>query len=400
MKQSGRRPVVADSNRADESIFAVEDSRGSAVRSSASARRPRPLDLAVDIVINNYNYGRFLRQAIDSALAQTHEQVKVIVVDDGSTDGSREILRSYDGRIDVVLKDNGGQASALNMGFGRSDGDIVIFLDSDDELRPEAAALVAAAFAADPDVAKVQYRMEVIDAESRPSGVIKPSGHLPVPAGDVREAELTFPFDLAWLATSANAFRSEGLQQILPIPEVEFAGCADWYLVHLTTLLGLVVSLEEIGGYYRVHGENRYELQTPTLDLRHVRQAVTYSAVTTRAIEQFAAKRGLRLPYPRILSISALSNRLISLRLEPELHPIAGDTPTQLMFDGARAALRRFDVSWPMKLLYIAWFIATAVAPRPVVKHLGEYMMFPQRREGLNRVLGGWNKRNHSPAAK
>ena len=400
MKPSGRRLAVAGSNRATENAFAQEALRNTSASAGNSARRPRPVDLSVDIVINNYNYGRFLCQAIDSALAQTHEQVKVIVVDDGSTDSSREILVTYEDRVDVVLKDNEGQASALNVGFGRSDGDIVIFLDSDDELRPEAAALAAAAFGADPNVVKVQYRMEVIDADSRPSGVIKPPEHLPIPAGDVREAELTFPFDLAWLATSANAFRAEGLRRILPIPENEFAGCADWYLVHLTPLLGSVVSLEEIGGYYRVHGGNHYELQTPTLDLRHVRQAVAYSTVTTRAIEQLAAKVGLRLPHRRILSVSALSNRLVSLRLEPELHPIAGDTVGRLMFDGARAAVRRFDVSWPMKLLYIAWFVMTGIAPRSVVKQLAEYLMFPQRREGLNRVLGGLNKWNDSPPAK
>ena len=149
--------------------------------------------------------------------------------------------------------------------------------------------------------------MEVIDASDRPTGVIKLSNHLPLPAGDVRRAELTFPFDLAWLATSANAFRTEALRRILPIPEQDFAGCPDWYLVHLISLLGSVVSLRDIAGYYRVHGGNHYELETPTLDLRHVRQAVNYSDVTTRAIERLAAILGLEVPHrSHSLGVSAL----------------------------------------------------------------------------------------------
>jgi len=88
-------------------------------------------DIRVDIVVDNFNYGRFLGEAIDSALAQTHPHVGVIVVDDGSTDESRNVLARYDDRIDVVLKENGGQASALNAGLARCSGDAVIFLDAD-----------------------------------------------------------------------------------------------------------------------------------------------------------------------------------------------------------------------------------------------------------------------------
>src|SRR5437879_7689558 len=94
-------------------------------------------DLA-SIIINNDNYDVFLREAVDSALNQTYLNTEVIVVDDGSTDRSREIIASYGDQIIPVLKGNGGQASAFNAGFAASRGEVVFFLDSDDILLPTA----------------------------------------------------------------------------------------------------------------------------------------------------------------------------------------------------------------------------------------------------------------------
>ena len=65
----------------------------------------------------------------------------------------------------------------------------------------------------------MQLRTEVIDADGQSDRRDQAAPHLPMPNGDVREAELAFPFDLVWMATSANAFRTEALRRILPIPE-------------------------------------------------------------------------------------------------------------------------------------------------------------------------------------
>jgi glycosyltransferase involved in cell wall biosynthesis len=67
----------------------------------------------VSVIINNYNYGRFLGEAIDSVLNQTYQRTETIVVDDGSTDNSREIIAGYGDRIIPVLKANGGQNSGF-----------------------------------------------------------------------------------------------------------------------------------------------------------------------------------------------------------------------------------------------------------------------------------------------
>ena len=84
--------------------------------------------MLVSVIVNNYNYGSYLSEAIDSALNQTYPNVEVIVVDDGSTDNSREIIAGYGNRIVSILKENGGQGTCFNAGFERSSGDVVVFL--------------------------------------------------------------------------------------------------------------------------------------------------------------------------------------------------------------------------------------------------------------------------------
>ncbi|MEL6937458.1 MAG: glycosyltransferase, partial [Cyanobacteria bacterium J06607_17] len=118
--------------------------------------------LKVSIVINNYNYERFLSEAIDSALEQTYQNVEVIVVDDGSMDGSRDIINRYGNAVIPIFQPNRKQGHAFNSGFTHSKGDIVIFLDADDYLKPEAAEKIVAAWK--PQIAKVHYRLDVVDA--------------------------------------------------------------------------------------------------------------------------------------------------------------------------------------------------------------------------------------------
>lgn len=344
--------------------------------------------LRVDTVITNHNYGRFLEAAIESALAQTRSGVRVIVVDDGSSDGSHEVLKRFEDRVEVVFKEHGGQASALNVGIGRCEGGVLLLLDADDILRPQVADRVADVFAADDDLVKVQFRMAVIDAEGQPTGVTKPSGHLLPPTGDARRAELAFPFDLTWLPGGGTAFRTAAVRDLLPIPETDYPRCgADWYLVHLGALSGSSAALDEVCAEYRIHGSNGYELDRHRLDLDHIRDTIVYAAATCRSLERRADAIGLRRPDP-ILSLSDLANRLISLKLAPGLHPVPGDTRIRLVIASMRAVRRRFDVSWPMKGIFFLWFAAEAAAPRPLAHRLGELFLFPERRRALNRLLG------------
>jgi hypothetical protein len=344
----------------------------------------------VSIIIDNFNYGRYLAMAIDSALAQTYPALEVIVVDDGSTDGSAEIIQGYGTRVRPVFKPNGGQASALNAGFAISRGEIVMFLDADDVLYPEAAARLARAFDA-PGTARAHCRMDVIDAEGGQTGAQKPAPHLPLLSGDLRREVLSFPDDLPWLPTSGNAFSAEALRQIFPIPEHTYRILADYYLSHVTPLFGHVAAVEPVSAGYRVHGANYYARDGGPLDLAQVRGTIEHWRETHLHILKFA--QGLALPArPRdasdLLSIAYVANRLVSLRLEPALHPVAGDSPTRLLGLGWRAAQRRFNASLTFKILFLGWLTAMAFVPRPLAHGLAILFIEPGARRGLNRWLG------------
>ena len=86
----------------------------------------------ITVIIGNYNYAHFLEQAIRSVLDQTYENVQLIVVDDGSTDHSRDIIHSFGDAVQAIFQENAGQGAAFNAGLALAQGDIICFLDSDD----------------------------------------------------------------------------------------------------------------------------------------------------------------------------------------------------------------------------------------------------------------------------
>jgi glycosyltransferase involved in cell wall biosynthesis len=107
----------------------------------------------VSVVIPTYNYGRFVTEAVDSVLAQTYPHVEVIVVDDGSTDDTRQRLEHYRGRVVYVCQDNQGLSAARNTGIRLARGPFVALLDADDVWHPRKLELQMDFLAAHPEVA-------------------------------------------------------------------------------------------------------------------------------------------------------------------------------------------------------------------------------------------------------
>jgi glycosyltransferase involved in cell wall biosynthesis len=124
--------------------------------------------MKVSIVTVSFNQARFLEETIRSVLEQDHPDIEYIVVDPGSTDGSREIIERYRDRIArIIYQPDSGAAEGLNNGFAQASGDIYAFINSDDLMAPDAVSRAAACFAADPQLDLVTGHARIVDAEGR-----------------------------------------------------------------------------------------------------------------------------------------------------------------------------------------------------------------------------------------
>jgi glycosyltransferase involved in cell wall biosynthesis len=152
--------------------------------SSSLSAAPR-----VTIVALCHNHAPFLREALDSILAQTYPHLEVWLVDDASTDGSQEILREYAAQNSawhlLLLSENVGNCRAFNKAFRQSRGEFVIDFATDDVLLPARVAQQVAQFgAAGPEVGVVYSNCELIDEASHPLG----QHHRPDGAGELKPA--------------------------------------------------------------------------------------------------------------------------------------------------------------------------------------------------------------------
>ncbi len=203
----------------------------------------------VTIAICNYNYERYLADAIDSALGQDYPGTQVLVVDDGSTDRSREIIGSYGSRIRAVLKPNGGQLSAYNRALEEVDSEYVILLDADDLLYSNTVTEVMRRFNSG-DYVKVQFRLDVISRDGSATGVTVPHTDAPTNCGTLLREGWLYPSPPA----SGNAYQTSALRKIFPIPEIsEGRYGADFFAIYGVALVGNVASIPHSLGAYRVH---------------------------------------------------------------------------------------------------------------------------------------------------
>lgn len=318
----------------------------------------------VSVVIPNYNYGCFLAEAIDSALGLDWPAVDVVVVDDGSTDNSREVIARYGSRIHAIFQENAGQCAACNAGFLASHGGIVIFLDSDDVLEPCLIRELAAVWRA--NVSKVQVQMRVIDAKGRPTGALFPQyQRLPTPE-EIRAWALgtaNYPTPPG----SGNAYSREFLKRIMPVQGRDRA--SDSYYIAAAPFLGDVLTVPKPLVRYRIHGRNdgamlQLEISKFHIELERARQRTEYA----RSIADSVGMSVHQCALYRSLATTAL--RVASLRLEPTAHPLPSDTAIKIISDAVRAQWVQQGWTLPSRLVLLAWCLAVFVSPRPVSARL------------------------------
>jgi glycosyltransferase involved in cell wall biosynthesis len=211
---------------------------------------------SVSVLITNYNYARFLPMAIDSVLAQTVSPLEILVVDDGSTDGSLQVLHEhYADHVRLIAKPNGGQASAFNVGFSHCRGDLVALLDADDVWEETKLQHVTAAFDRHPAAAMLRHELRF----DQPG-----AAHHGEPVLGLRDQvrRTTNPrrtlVDRAHAPTSALVFPRWVLDRLMPLPEAAFRICADGALYVRAPGLGEVIDLALPLADYRVHGSNNF----------------------------------------------------------------------------------------------------------------------------------------------
>jgi len=360
----------------------------------------------VSIIINNYNYGQFIGQAIDSALNQTSGSVEVIVVDDESSDHSREVIQAYGDRILPIFKQNGGQGSALNAGFQASQGDIIFFLDADDYFYPTTVEQVVAHW--DKTTVQCQYRLDIVDADGNFIEVY-PLPEIPFDSGEVWKL-LVSQGRYRTSVTTGTCFHRSALEQVMPIPEADFRISADGYLVAVVPFFGRVSSLDISLGARRVHGSNLWASQSIDQASR-LRKSLLHDLLRYQYIDQTAQKVGRvagwrdemerktvvspsisflypvtqKFEYPLEPDVSLrdhthLTNRIASFRLDRPQHPFPEDSGLNLAWHGFWTTWKRTRLPWKRKVIIGSWFWWVGLMPDGVAKSAIAWLLFNQSR--------------------
>jgi glycosyltransferase involved in cell wall biosynthesis len=215
--------------------------------------------LTLTILINNHNYGAYLRESIDSALEQTHPRIEIVVVDDGSTDESADVIRSYADRIVPVFQANGGQASAFNTGFAHATGDVICLLDADDVFEPQKAAEIMNAYREFGEIGWCYHPLalfgEVAEASVRPAGLRRSFAY------DFRSRLVQGCSPLSAPATSGLSFKRNLLETILPMPAT-IKITADNYIKFASFGLSKGYLIHEPLARQRIHSRNHHTLRS------------------------------------------------------------------------------------------------------------------------------------------
>jgi glycosyltransferase involved in cell wall biosynthesis len=334
----------------------------------------RPL---ATIVVVNYNYERFIAAAIDSALGQSYAPLEVIVVDDGSTDGSREIIAAYGKRIRVILQENAGQGAVYNAGWLAARGAYVLFLDSDDVLTRDAMQKVVGAFEHS-NAVKVQFYLRQVDRELKPLGYLLPSYDFS--SMDAREQIAAYGYYVSPPA-SGNAYRKSFLDEIMPIADAElYRRATDGYTTGLAGIAGKIVSIAEILGFYRVHGDNqggeggvKSVQQLHHMFMRDIKRERSQHAFGDHFNFHFPEDRSRYCPGHTKL-------RLLSRRMLPHEHPIKTDGVGNLLMYGLLSAVRFPHLKLHQRLVVGVGFLALGLLPRWVLRRYFASIVSPQKR--------------------
>jgi len=288
----------------------------------------------VSVLIDTYNHERFIEQAIVSVLEQDfpNSERAIIIVDDGSTDCTPEIVKKFEPRVRLLRKENGGQASAFNAGIPKCKGEIVAFLDGDDWWAPGKLRAVADALAGDPSIGLVGHGITEIFPDGRQhTDLLR---EVPRFRLDSVDSARTFRLRKSFLGTSRMTVRSEVLRKIGKVPEALRIE-ADEYLFTLAGLFSDVLILRDSLTFYRLHEANAFQVSDGNTTALRRKQRVL-EALATSVMTRFEAER-----------VSERVVRIILESIETEAEQIRLSLDSGLPWETVRTELRNQRIMHP-----------------------------------------------------
>lgn len=239
----------------------------------------------LSVLIDTYNHERYIEQAIVSAIEQDFpaSDYEILVVDDGSTDRTPEIVRKFEPRVQLLRKPNGGQASAFNAGVAAAKSEIVAFLDGDDWFAPGKLSAVLNVLELHPELGAVGHGYYEFDQATCKAQIRAPSQEGSVDLSTSKVARQYCAWLWAYVLMGALTIRKEAARKVMPIPEkLRFRADVP---VAIAALASGAYILRQPLFYYRQHGANLFSASAGSNDWR--RQNDEIAERVAQAVEDF-----------------------------------------------------------------------------------------------------------------
>ena len=266
------QPMANNERNAPVAQRAVQNESWGPNADNSDQQRPCPVPLPqlsptplISVIMANYNYGRFLKGAIESVLAQWYQNFELIVCEDGSTDSSAEVLRqvaSRDSRIIAIEHANAGQAAALNAAYERARGEIICLLDPDDLFMRNKLSRIVEVFRENNAAGMIHHLRVAATMDLK----ALPFGQASLESGWLVERAYRFGGRGAGAATSQICLRREVSDILFPLPTIFRLGNGDAFILGAAQFLTEIVGLEEKLSYQLFHGDNYSVAMTPEKD--------------------------------------------------------------------------------------------------------------------------------------
>jgi glycosyltransferase involved in cell wall biosynthesis len=295
---------------------------------------------AITVLVDTYNHERFIEEALVSVMEQDFSpaEMEILVVDDGSTDRTPEIVRKFEPRVRLIRKKNGGQASAFNAGIPEAQGEIVAFLDGDDWWAQNKLSRVAEAMSAGSELGIVGHGIIVVQLDGRQQSEILEQGFRF--QADTLEGARLFRLRKSFMGTSRMTIRADLLRRIGAVPE-SLTVQADEYLFTLASVLAPAGVLADALTFYRLHDANAFQFS---------RHDPAKARTKQRALAALA---------------QSLADQLERLGIEPRAQRAISEI-VKAEADQVRLSL---DGGWPWETVRAEWIYYTVTCPDAVASH-------------------------------